>query len=183
MHAMGVRFRHYHKQPGRPKGSVKVTDEAIINGLVNHSHESQTIHEALETPVRTLELSKRRAAPLVGLEKSQLCSRLKQCALGFSPAKAQRGRCDPCYAWTWSGRCRLKALFRELRAQVEAIVPTYFTPWDARVADEEWDTYSLEAGYLFLIVANDEYVEVYINYFPRQCLHLRGSYSPNSVYT
>ena len=127
LHSMGVRFRMRFKQQGRPAGSKQVNDEAIRTALLRHSQDSAQVHEQLEVPVRTLDLSKRRAAETTKLlKKSQLAKRLRHCALGFSGASTQRGRCDACYSWQMGGRKRLQSLLLDLRETAVGILPTFF---------------------------------------------------------
>ena len=52
---------------GRPVGSVKIGDEELMKQLNDYSHETSMMHLTLNTPIRTLATSKRRAAKLTGI--------------------------------------------------------------------------------------------------------------------
>ena len=100
------------------------------------------IHDRLQVPIQTLSCSKRAAAQVAGLKKSQLSHRLRRCRLAFTGFNTQRGKCDPCYCWGQSGRRHVVNLLTECRHKLEILLPCYWDVFDAAVAElglDEWE--------------------------------------------
>ena len=92
-------------RPGRPRNSLKITDDQLRNRLEDLASPTSVMHNKLERPVWTLNCSKRRASRQIdGISKTTLCRRLKGGRMAFSPAACQRGKCDACFLWMSGGR-------------------------------------------------------------------------------
>jgi hypothetical protein len=156
---MGVTFRKVRKPKlGRPNGTTKVSDAQLIERLHAVSSDTSNIHNTLQTPIRTLEMSKRRCAKVAGLSKSQLALRLKNCRLGFADGKTARGKCDACLAWKQTGRNRLTHLLDDTMARMRALLPNYFVAWDMTVELEYLDAYELPS------CENPDYITKLVEY-------------------
>ena len=154
----GVIFRRTVQTLGRPVGTPAVTDAQLIDRLNAVSSESSTIHTKLETPVKTLESSKRRCTEVAGLKKSQLCKRLRLCRLGFAEGRTQRGRCDPCEAWKNTGRKKVQHLLDDYMSQLRGTLDAYFADWDDIARIEYLDEYELPG------CDNPDYIEGLLEY-------------------
>ena len=130
---------------GRPSGACLISDDDLVEALQDHSAETSLMHMQSQKPVRTLLMSKTRAARACGkLGRSQFCLRMKKQRLGFAPATCQRGKCDSCHAWQLGGRKQLVGLLKETRTLIKAKLPQYFEKWDE--ANKLHDSYELEAA-------------------------------------
>ena len=157
----GAEFRSAHRPQGRPKGTYKVTDAELIERLSTVASDTSRVHPKLQTPIQTLERSKRRSTTVVGLKKSQLCLRLQRCRLGFVAATTQRGKCDACYCWRNGGLKKLKHNVEERSASLKALHAPYFVCWD-RILETQFDEERVE--YSLSLCENPEYIPALITY-------------------
>ena len=139
----GILHRALRRKQGRPKGSVAVSDEKLIESLQIYHAPVPDLHKS-GVEIRTLDRSKTRAARATGLlKRSQFCMRLRLCALGFRGAQCQRGRCDACTAWQAGGRKKLAKLIGLIRSEACRLLPAYWKAWDTGPC-LDFDVYELE---------------------------------------
>ena len=123
---------------GRPAGTLKISDAVLTAKLDGVSQETSTFHRQLSKPVRTLTMSKTRAAKQTDvLSKTQLCLRMRGQRLGIAPASIQRGRCDACNSWQHGGRRRLAEAIKDGMDKIKSVWSFYFDTFTFAVLDAE----------------------------------------------
>ena len=142
--AVGGSWSRCDGKLGRKPGSFKVDDAALVEQLSAVTRDSAQVHMKTKQPMRTLELSKRRAAAATRLGKSQLCKRLASARLPIQAARVARGKCDACQSWKNFGRIQVASLIGDRWLVLAGLLHGYWARFEKQIEEELLDTYELE---------------------------------------